>query len=72
MKPKHISFDLALGYALSGIFFAFGVVVILDLIIPEYVPKQFRITLGIVLLLWGMYRFVLTRMKNKQLNADSS
>ena len=66
MTAKHLPFDLYFGYALSAVLFLFGVIVVLGLTIPEYVPEQTRITLGIVLLLWGLYRFVHTRMKRKE------
>jgi len=51
---------------MSAIFFFGGFFVIFGTFVPEYVPKQFRITLGIVLVLWAIYRFIITRTKSKQ------
>ncbi len=70
MTLKGLSIDSYVGYALSAVFFAFGLLVVFGLVIPEGVPKQFRITLGVVLLLWGLYRLVLTRTKSIQQKED--
>jgi len=53
-------------YSISAVFFFGGFFVIIGVLVPEYVPKQFRIALGIVLMLWAIYRFVITRIKSKQ------
>jgi len=66
MTAKPINISVILGYSISAIFFAFGIVMIFGITIPSYIPKEFRITIGIVLLLWAVYRFVLTRMKVKE------
>jgi hypothetical protein len=63
-KVKPIDISVILGYILAAVFFAFGVVVVSGIAIPDYVPKEFRLTIGVVLLLWGIYRFVLTRTKS--------
>ena len=55
-----------LSYLLSAGFFVGGFFIIFGMFIPNYVPKQFRISLGIVLVLWAIYRFVITRTKFKQ------
>lgn len=57
---KYLSYLLSAGFFVGGFFIIFG------MFVPEYVPKQFRITLGIVLVLWAIYRFVITRAKIKQ------
>ena len=51
---------------MSALFFVGGLFVILGVFIPSYVPKQFRIMLGIVLILWAIYRFVIIQTKSKQ------
>ena len=63
MTAKPLRVSTIIGYALSTIFLVLGVVVLLGLAIPDYLPKQFRITMGVVLVLWGVFRFVLTKMK---------
>jgi len=63
-KVQSIDISLILGYILAAVIFAFGVVVVLGMAIPDYFPKESRMTLGVVLLLWGIYRFVLTKRKS--------
>jgi len=65
-KAKPIDISAILGYSLAAVFFAFGVVVVSGIAIPDYVPKEFRLIIGVVLLLWGIYRFVLTRTKSNE------
>lgn len=64
VKVRPFDISTILGYCLAAVFFAFGVVVVSGIAIPDYVPKEFRLTIGIVLLLWGIYRFVLTKTKS--------
>ena len=54
------------GYIMSAVFFFGGLFVIFGVLIPEYVPEQFRITAGIVLMLWAVYRFVITGMRSRR------
>ncbi len=56
-----------LGYVLSLIAFLFGVVV-LSGIAFQNAPPPLKVTFGIVLMLWGIYRFVATRMRIRQQN----
>jgi len=66
MTVKPLNISLIVGYTISAIFFVFGLVMLLGITIPTYIPKEFRITIGVVLLLWAIYRFVLTRMKARE------
>jgi hypothetical protein len=36
----------------------------------QYVPNKLRITFGVVLMLWGIYRLVLTRIQVRQRNEE--
>ena len=63
-KVQSIDISVILGYILAAVIFAFGVVVVLGMTIPDYFPKESRMTIGAVLLLWGIYRFVLTKRKS--------
>jgi hypothetical protein len=65
LKLSHIS--TYLGYTVSIITFIFGAIVISGVAF-QYVPNQLRITFGVVLMLWGIYRFVFTRIKVRQQN----
>ena len=37
-----------------------GVLAILGMLIPVYIPEQYRIIVGVVVFLYGLYRFVLS------------
>jgi hypothetical protein len=37
-----------------------GVLAIIGLLIPVYIPEQYRIIFGVVVFLYGLYRFVLS------------
>jgi hypothetical protein len=37
--------------------------IIAGLLIPSYVPSKFRVLLGVVLVLYGIFRFVSLRFK---------
>jgi hypothetical protein len=36
----------------------------------QYVPNKLRITFGVVLMLWGIYRLVFTRIQVRQRNKE--
>ena len=55
-----------LGYAVSTVTFAAGAVIVSGLVLDARLPAQFRIMFGIVFMLMGVYRFVLTRAKIRQ------
>lgn len=55
---------------MSAVFFFGGLFVIFGLFLPESVPKQVRIMFGIVLMLWGIYRCVITYTKSRQLDDE--
>ena len=67
MKLSDIS--LYLGYSVSAVASVFGII-LLGGFAFQYVPAQMRITFGIVMILLGIYRFVLTQIKSKQKNED--
>ncbi len=37
-----------------------GILAIIGLLIPVYIPEQYRIIVGVVVFLYGLYRFVLS------------
>jgi hypothetical protein len=51
---------------MSAVFFFGGLFVIFGAYFRERFPEQFRITLGIVLVLWGIYRYLVTQTKSRQ------
>ena len=65
LKLSNISTYIS--YTVSIITFIFGIVMMSDVVF-QYVPKKLRITFGVVLMLWGIYRFVFTRIHVRQKN----
>jgi len=55
-----------LGYVVSVVTASAGIVIVSGLVLDRGIPPQFRITFGIVFILMGIYRFVLTRAKIQQ------
>lgn len=51
-------------YAIAAVSFSFGVALLTG-ILKYNVPPQFRYTFGAVLMLMGIYRFVVTRFRPK-------
>ena len=62
---KFSDISTVLSYLVSLIAFLFGAVVISGLAFQN-VPSPLRVTFGIVLMLWGIYRFVATRIRMRQ------
>jgi hypothetical protein len=56
-----------LSYSVSLLTFIFGIIVVSGVAFP-YVPGKLRITFGVVLMLWGIYRFVSTRIQTSKKN----
>jgi len=42
-----------------------GVLVMVGLLVPVYFPEQYRIIMGVVVFLYGLYRFVLSYVRLK-------
>ncbi len=54
------------GYAMSGIFTIMGVYVLLFFPKEFNVPDKFRVMFGVILLIYGLYRFISLRIKQRQ------
>ncbi|MBI3586034.1 MAG: hypothetical protein HY088_02760 [Ignavibacteriales bacterium] len=61
-----MDFSRVMAYAVSAVTFVMGALVLAGLFIHETVPKEFRITFGVVLVLMGIYRFAITKTKETQ------
>ncbi len=57
-------------YSAASIFTLCGVAVLSGYLIPVYIPAKFKILFGIVLILYGIYRVVIIRTKNKAKNSE--
>lgn len=55
-----------LGYTVSFVMAFVGVAVIAGYLVHDGVPERFRWTLGAVLVLMGIYRFFITRIRIQQ------
>jgi hypothetical protein len=53
------------GYAASALVSLTGCLIIAGLILPLYVPSTFRVMFGVVLVLYGVYRYVAIRFKRR-------
>jgi uncharacterized membrane protein YfcA len=54
------------GYGISGLMGIVGVLVLAGVLAKEETPLQLRIFFGIVLILYAVYRFMMTRARRKQ------
>lgn len=54
------------GYAMSAIFAGLGVYVLLFFPKEFNVPDKFRVMFGVILLLYGLYRFISLRIRRRQ------
>ncbi len=52
-----------LAYVVASIFIMLGAAILAGYFITENVPSQFRIMMGIVLILYGLFRIVITYSK---------
>ncbi|HTP78781.1 MAG TPA: hypothetical protein VMM57_00105 [Bacteroidota bacterium] len=63
LTVRPFEFSSSFGYGVSAVTFTAGLVIVSGLFLPAAVPLQFRLTFGIVLVLLGIYRFVVTRTR---------
>jgi hypothetical protein len=69
---KPLSVSKILGYGVSFLTLVVGGIVLFGFFLPPTIPEQFRITCGVVLVLMGVYRFVVTRAKVDEAMRGSS
>jgi hypothetical protein len=55
-----------IAYTAGAVFIVFGLAILFTNIMPTYLPTQFKITMGIVLFLYGVYRIISTVFKKKR------
>jgi uncharacterized membrane protein len=67
LKLSNVS--MYLGYSVAVITFVCGIVIVSGLVL-ENVPNQLRVMFGVVLILWGIYRFVITWTRKHQQNEN--
>jgi Ca2+/H+ antiporter len=69
---KKISLSLYLGYAVSCVTFVCGVVVVAGLVPMRHMSVQLRSMFGIVLILWGIFRFAATQTQRRQRDMEDA
>ncbi|MHB1686641.1 MAG: hypothetical protein ACYCVH_04610 [Ignavibacteriaceae bacterium] len=57
-----------LAYLIASIFVILGAAIIAGYFITLNVPSQFRIIMGVVFILYGIFRIVITYFKNNKTN----
>jgi hypothetical protein len=55
-----------IGYSVSFVSLCVGTIFLLGLFIQPTLPAQFRIMCGVIFLLLGIYRFVVTRYRIRE------
>jgi hypothetical protein len=63
---KAIHASEIVGYTISGVMGVFGILVLSGAVVNEGMPSNVRIAFGVVLVLFGIYRFAVTRMRASQ------
>jgi hypothetical protein len=63
---KFVDLSTWVGYGMSGLMGIVGVLVLTGVLAKEGTPVQFRILFGIVLIMYSVYRLMMTRMRRKQ------
>jgi cyanate permease len=53
------------GYFVATASFFVGIAVIVGFILPAYIPEQFRIVVGVVMVLYGIYRTTMLLIKQR-------
>lgn len=69
--PQPINISAIIGYTVSALTSTLGILVLAGMFIPEAVPSKVRITFGAVIVLLGIYRFVITRVRLMQSRRDA-
>ncbi|MCX7798500.1 MAG: hypothetical protein N2249_07745 [Melioribacter sp.] len=54
-----------IAYLAGTLFIILGLVILFTNITPHYLPEKFKIMMGLVLLMYGVFRIVTTKFKGK-------
>ncbi len=71
MKQRKFSINSLLGYTVAAVTFIFGIGIIAGFFSFQHVPSQMRYTFAVVLILWAIYRSVVTYTNAKQREYDN-
>jgi len=53
-------------YVTASLVLALGIIIVSGFMLPDYVPGNFRLIMGIVLILYGAYRIVTLWAKSRK------
>lgn len=70
MENKSQQYLTWFGYAVASIVIVVGVITVAGLLMPGYVPDNFRYLFGAVFILYGIFRIVTLWTKNKRMKED--
>jgi hypothetical protein len=59
-------FSKILAFSVAGVMVSAGIAVLSGFFLPPNAPQVMRFMLGIVFILMGVYRFLMTRLQSKQ------
>lgn len=57
---------MCIGYAAGAVFILLGLGILFTNLMPSYLPVQFKVMMGVVLILYGLFRIISTLFKNKR------
>ena len=60
-----------IAYSAGTMFVLLGIMILFTNITPVYIPQQFKVMMGVVLFLYGMFRIVTTLFKERQKNDEA-
>jgi hypothetical protein len=63
---KSVKLSTFIGYGISGLMGIVGILVLMGVLAKEGTPVQLQMLFGIVLILYSVYRFTMTRARHKQ------
>jgi hypothetical protein len=63
---KGVNVSTIVGYGMSGLMGIVGVLVLGGILMSEGMPSQLRILFGGILILYSVYRFIMTRTRARQ------
>lgn len=61
-----------IAYSAGAIFILLGLVLLFTNITPVYFPSQFKVVMGMVLFLYGIFRIVVTLFKQRRQNEEKN
>ncbi|MBI1806116.1 MAG: hypothetical protein HYR76_03565 [Ignavibacteria bacterium] len=61
---------IVVSYITASAILIVGIIVLTGFIIPSYVPENYRIIMGVAMVLYGVYRLTMLRIKQRKMKRD--